>query len=407
MGKGNIFMGNAKNKVGSIVFYQKGSDQVYRKWTDAGARKGKEASYAARAQRVRFGAAAAAWRAFRYVCTRMYNVGKKPEQSDYNYFTYLNWRYLPYLTKTYNEIGFTCCVPGMYSRGNLGQLNLYLKATFEADREQTTVTVDSYDVQTSDAIQVTDKVSKLKSVLKLAFPNADKISYLYMFQKDTNVAVGNANYRIPQIRVQNFVIDLINETVEGEDDDTVLNLITRQVESGTPLYNLITRQQYLFEKTALATLSYQADEIGAGEYEILPLIFATNTRANDCYTTTVFPGAFPTNIGPFRWWALNRTASAFNRAASSYGYTSNVMQTDIADTGVAVVSYMQLYIDRLKMTDKTTAAAMQAALDANGEDAAVIPITEIMKTYGAPKASPRTRSARTGSSAADGDNDAG
>lgn len=382
MAKGNMLLGQSSKKLGSVVFYVRNGRQAARVWTDSGARRGKDASFLARAQRVAFGGAANEWNAYKYICTRMYNRGKKPTESDYNYFTKQNWRNFPFLTKQLNEAGFQCPVPGIFSRGNLGALNLEMVFSQSEDLGSKSVIVSSDDVTSAETTPWNANMGLLKTQLQKCFPNADKVTYQLIVVRPTLVIIGNRNYRLPQFFYNTVVVSLYSELDEGEDTTNVYKYFSEHVTDSLLSTQLLTQNGPFMNFSSLFNLNLAGTEENPVEYDVLPLVFATNDAANDCYTTTLYDGMFTKSTGPFIYWQSQRTESAFREACSSYGFTADVMQTDIAQWLRGIGGNNLRYINVLAKHSPEDAAILQKAVDEMGDDALAAPMTLLRKTYG-------------------------
>lgn len=382
MAKGNMLLGQSSKKLGSVVFYVRNGRQAARVWTDSGARRGKDASFLARAQRVAFGGAANEWNAYKYICTRMYNRGKKPTESDYNYFTKQNWRNFPFLTKQLNEAGFQCPVPGIYSRGNLGNLNLEMVFEQAADLGNKSVVVSSDDVVGSTVIPWGDTIGNLKSALQVCFPNADKVTYQLIVVRPTLVIIGNRNYRLPQFFYNTVVLSLYSELDEGENNSKIYTYFNQHLTDAQLKTQILQQEGHFMDATSIFQCILKGSEENPVEYDILPLIFATNDAANDCYTTTLYDGMFTKSTGPFIYWVSQRTESAFREACSSYGFTADVMQTDIAQWLRGIGGNSMRYINVLAKHNPEDADILRTAVDEMGDDAFTAPMHVLRKTYG-------------------------
>lgn len=381
MAKGNMLLGQASKKLGSVVFYKRNGQQVSRVWTNSGARSGSEASYPARVQRVRFGSASNEWKSFGYISTRMFKSGKKVTESDYNYFTKKNWQYLPYLTKRQNELGITMPIPGQYSQGNYGDLRLSIDFKEDAVNQKDVyeIAIDgySYNDTLTWGFNVKDAVAAYKSI----FPFADKVIIALGIIYGKTIIDGKGAY-VNGAVVWKPVIFNLNST-----DDTYLNKTIRQHfidEIGdTKISDEIERslEAIFMDGPYLLNISVTHIEEQASAFKLLPLVFVTNDTANDCYSTMILPGNFSVENPAFVFWRMYRTQNAFDAACSSYGYTQGVMQTRAALSDFGFLEMQSDYIKRLSTRDKELYNVYKTVADSKGIDATMKSYDEVKKAY--------------------------
>lgn len=381
MAKGNMLLGQASKKLGSVVFYKRNGQQVSRVWTDSGARSGSEASYPARVQRVRFGAASNEWKSFGYISTRMFKAGKKVTESDYNYFTKKNWQYLPYLTKRQNELGITMPIPGQYSQGNYGDLRLSIDFKEDASNKKDiySVGIDGYYVD--DAIALGGLVKDAISAYKTLFPFADKVIIAFGIIYGRTIKDGKGAY-VNGAVVWKPVIFNLNST-----DDTYLNkTIASHIESeinDTTITDVITSnlQSTFIVEYKICQIQVDHEPEQSRPYTLIPLIFVTNETANDCYSTMILPGNFSVENPAFVFWRMYRTQNAFDAACSSYGYSQGVMQTRAAVSDYGFLEMQSDYIKGLAKRDKELYNVYKSVADSKGVDATMTSYSEIKKAY--------------------------
>lgn len=381
MAKGNMLLGQASKKLGSVVFYKRNGQQVSRVWTDSGARSGSDASYPARVQRVRFGAASNEWKSFGYISTRMFKAGKKVTESDYNYFTKKNWQYLPYLTKRQNELGITMPIPGQYSQGNYGDLRLSIdyKEDEQKHLDVYKIAIDGYHYNDTLTwgFTVRDAVTAYKSL----FPFADKVIYALGIIYGKTIIDGKGAY-VNGAVVWKTVIFNLNST-----DDTYLNKtlfahFVDEIGDTNITDNLTNTAESVFmDETYVLSISVDHPAEQASAFKLLPLVFVTNDTANDCYSTMILPGNFSVENPAFVFWRMYRTQNAFDAACSSYGYTQGVMQTRVALSDYGFLDMQSDYIKGLAKRDKELYNVYKSVAESKGIDATMKSYAEIIKAY--------------------------
>lgn len=381
MAKGNMLLGQASKKLGSVVFYKRNGQQVSRVWTDSGARSGSEASYPARVQRVRFGSAANEWKSFGYISTRMFKSGKKVTESDYNYFTKKNWQYLPYLTKRQNELGITMPIPGQYSQGNYGDLRLSIdyKEDEVNQRDEYKLAIDGYN--SSETVTWGFLVKDAVAAYKSLFPFADKVIIALGIIYGKTIHDGKGAY-VNGAVVWKPVIFNLNST-----DETYLNKridahFTAEIGDVNISNNLSIKAESVFiDGEYLVNIAVEHPSEEASAFKLLPLVFVTNDTANDCYSTMILPGNFSVENPAFVFWRMYRTQNAFDAACSSYGYTQGVMQTRAAVSDFGFIEMQSDYINRLSKRDKELYNVYKTVADSKGIEATMTSYAEIKKAY--------------------------
>lgn len=328
MAKGNMLQGQATGKVGDIVFMVRNGQQISRVYTASGGRSGDQASIAVRRQRVRFGAASNQYLLYRNIVRGMYRTGKQTRQSDYNYFVRENVDLLPYLTKEENAAGVKCAMPGTFSRGTLGALGYDIVITSSGGSPQS-YKVQSAGVSIDDTIEWTDQVSKLKDALKLAFPNARKVTFSVCKVIVQELDVPGGSQFTHSFDRGDVVFDLYEEDAIVPDTNTIgeyfdqyapsslsdiwLNLSTSTFADGSTLFGFTA-------ETGIAPT-------------LLPLVyvnvFATNDQVGDCYTSSLVNLNVPDDDSGLILYSKLRTDNHRQVAEDSYGYATGVMRTNI------------------------------------------------------------------------------
>lgn len=381
MAKGNMLLGQASKKLGSVVFYKRNGQQVSRVWTDSGARSGSDASYPARVQRVRFGSAANEWKSFGYISTRMFKAGKKVTESDYNYFTKKNWQYLPYLTKRQNELGITMPIPGQYSQGNYGDLRLSIDYMEDEvnQKDDYKLAIDGYNSNESITwgFLVKDAVAAYKSL----FPFSDKVIIALGIIYGKTIHDGKGAY-VNGAVVWKTVIFNLNSTDETYLNKRIDNHFIDEIGDTNISNNLNLKAESAFiNDSYILNISVEHPAEDASAFKLLPLVFVTNDTANDCYSTMILPGNFSVENPAFVFWRMYRTQNAFDAACSSYGYTQGVMQTRAAVSDFGFIEMQSDYIKRLSTRDKELYNVYKTVADSKGIDATMKSYAEIKKAY--------------------------
>lgn len=381
MAKGNMLLGQASKKLGSVVFYKRNGQQVSRVWTNSGARSGSDASYPARVQRVRFGSASNEWKSFGYISTRMFKSGKKVTESDYNYFTKKNWQYLPYLTKRQNELGITMPIPGQYSQGNYGDLRLSIdyKEDEVNQRDEYKLAIDGYN--SSETITWGFLVKDAVAAYKSFFPFADKVIIALGIIYGKTIHDGKGAY-VNGAVVWKPVIFNLNST-----DETYLNKridahFIAEIGDVNISNNLSMQGESAFiDETYAFNIAVEHPSEEASAFKLLPLVFVTNDTANDCYSTMILPGNFSVENPAFAFWRMYRTQNAFDAACASYGYTQGVMQTRVALTDYGFLEMQSDYIKGLAKRDKELYNVYKYVAESKGIDATMKSYAETIKAY--------------------------
>lgn len=323
-----MLQGQATGKVGDIVFMVRNGQQVARVYTSAGGRSGDQASIAVRRQRVRFGAASNQYLLYRNIVRGMYRTGKNTKQSDYNFFVRENVDLLPYLTREENAAGVKCVMPGTFSRGTLGSLVFKLKyANVGVGNTQYSVRSSSHSITT--ALNWNDKVGDLKNALKLAFPNARKITYLLGIILPAQSTTPQGTVYSQSLSRGDVVFDLYEEDANVGDDQTIAAYFEYYKPASLPENILSALESSFCDADYLFTLDLATEMASALFPFIYCLVFATNDQVGDCYTSTLSEIDVPSDNGGLSLYASLRTADHRQVAEDSYGYATGVMRTNI------------------------------------------------------------------------------
>lgn len=382
MAKGNLFLGQASKKLGSVVFYNRNGNQVSRVWTDSGARRGNDASYAARAQRVRFGSVSSIWRTFSFVSTRMYRSGKKVNESDYNYFARRNWSFMPYLTKKQNELGITMPVPGVYATGGLGELDLSMTYVHDIQDGNIDDLINLRDKNRSydGSVLLTDKPTKLLEALTAMYPSATKFIYLVGVIIGNGIVDGNTTYTNGFVSWYPVILDVALGESQFSNINNVQDLFSNSINNSDfqKWFSFVSSTDFLYGST-IFSMGVNASEEDYHPIQILPLLFPVNDTASDCYSVAMYPGNFPTNEGPFIFWRAYRTQQAFTAAAASYGYNKDVMQTRANIFGNDIIAWDAEYVARLEKVAPDIYDVYKTVMDADGVEAISRPYCDLNK----------------------------
>lgn len=351
MARGNLIQGQGSGKVGDVVFMVRQGQQVSRVYTESGARSGKEASEAARIQRVKFGSGSNQWNLYRYVCTRMYRRGRLGRQSDYNYFVKKNAALLPYLGKEENASGVRVLQPGIMSEGSLGRIELVHSYNPEWSESTNIIVLSDSTVSISQQVGWSSLLGRLKSVLALAYPNARKVSYLFSVADEIEIDEGGLSYASQNVSHNAISIDLYKESTPGEDNLPIKEYFASRIKS-QKLAGIINGQELtmaLASNILYMRTANQEDATFLGKVGLL--FFATDDNVGDCYTTILPADGVNPSVGCYADWAGYRTNSSLRIACDSYGYQSGVMRDEIASLGNEINVLAQGYAARLASVD--------------------------------------------------------
>lgn len=368
MSKGNILQGQASGKLGDTVLMVRNGKQIARVYTTAGARSGDAASEAARLQRVKFGSASNQWNCYKYVCTRMYRKGRKTTQSDYNYFVKKNNYLLPYLTKAENAEGVHMLQPGQFSEGNLGRIELVHVFTPTAESGSTMIRVADTQAHTLVNVGWQSKMSALKAALKVGYPNARKVTFLFSIASDLSLTDQDIDFVSQQVAHYPVIVDLYSEVEAGENDKKINEYFYPKI--GDESINIIVEQQsanssFCYDTTVFR-LARTSDTDATALAKLGVLIFATDDNASDCYTTILPSSSVDPVNGVYSLWAAYRSKDSLQIAADSYGYQTGVMRDVVASAGNDLTEAAATYARVLRSIDAEAAEAFEASIEAAG-----------------------------------------
>lgn len=373
MSKGNIIQGQASGKLGDTVLMVRNGQQLARVYTKAGARSGSDASEAARIQRVKFGASSNQWSLYKYVCTRMFRKGRKSNQSDYNYFVKKNSTLLPYLTKAENADGVHVLMPGQFSEGNLGRIELVHSSKPSATGSNPLVSVSDLNSTSTSQVHTQASLSALKASLAGRFPNARKVTYLLSIPSEVQIEEEGVSFVSQYITHNTVIIDLYNEIEPGENSVKVNAYFANHVSDMKLKAAFSAQGSHIFLNSHFLLQMFADEGVDANFVANLGiLVFATNDIASDCYTSILQDTSIPSTVGAYALWAGYRTQSSLRVAADSYGYQSGVMRDDIAAVGDDLSTQMVQYIAKIRAIDPEMAASLEKELNAGNTAARTV-----------------------------------
>lgn len=375
MSKGNILQGQASGKLGDTVLMVRNGKQIARVYTTAGARSGDAASEAARLQRVKFGSASNQWNCYKYVCTRMYRKGRKTTQSDYNYFVKRNNYLLPYLTKAENADGVHMLQPGQFSEGNLGRIELVHAFVPGADGTTAMLRVADTQAHTFANVSWKSKLTNLKEALKVSYPNARKVTFLFSIASDLTLTDQDVNFISQQVAHYPVIIDLYSEVEPGENDKKINEYFYPKI--GDESISIIIESQpdnsLICYGSHVFRLVKTSDTDATALAKLGVLIFATDDNASDCYTTILPSSSVDPVSGVYSLWSSYRSQNSLQIAADSYGYQTGVMRDVVASAGNDLEEAAATYARVLRSVDVEAADAFEASIaSAGGAKARVV-----------------------------------
>lgn len=328
MAKGNMLQGQATGKVGDIVFMVRNGQQISRVYTSAGGRSGDQASIAVRRQRVRFGAASNQYLLYRNIIRGMYRTGKATKQSDYNFFVRENVDLLPYLTKDENAAGVKCAMPGTFSRGTLGQLPVSLNVE-ELGESQYLYSLMTSSLFPTSVTAKTNTVAELKALLKVAFPNARKVSFAICSILVEELDLPSGSQFTHTFLRDDLIFDLYEADPNVADSATIKAYIDQYVSNELVLKAAASGDLTFLNRYSLMQIEAELDDDYAAMNKLYIIPFATNDQVGDCYTTTLTSMLVPDSDGGLSLYDTLRTDNHRQVAEDSYGYATGVMRTNI------------------------------------------------------------------------------
>lgn len=359
MASGNLIQGQGAGKLGDVVLMVRNGSQVARVYTKAGARSGDQASEASRIQRVKFGSASNQWSLYRYVCTRMFRKGRKTNQSDYNYFVKRNQHLFPYLSKTENADGVHVLMPGQFSEGSQGRIELVHLVYGTPSASTPIFQVADINSTAQSGVGYTALMRVFKEALRLRYPNARKITYLFSVPSEVSIDEEGINFISQFVTHHTVVIDLYSELTPGEDSLMIREYFSESI--GDPKITAAFEASASHAiMNAQSIFSLFTGEGVDNDYikNLGVLVFATDDNASDCYTTILQDTSIPTTSGPYSVWAGYRTQASLRIAADSYGYQSGVMRDDIASAGGDLTAQMMAYAKKIAAIDEKLAESI-------------------------------------------------
>lgn len=367
MAQGNIIQGQASGKLGDTVLMVRNGTQVSRVYTTSGARSGDAASFASRLQRVRFGSASNQWQLYRYVCTRMFRKGRNTNQSDYNYFVKRNVDNLPYFTKLENADGVCCMMPGQFSEGNLGRIELLSSYWTSGSPEVSFLGVSDTINPMGVYIKWSDPLASLKARLKSVYTNARKVTYLLILTSDTVITEGGESFSSQFFQHHPVVVDLYQQAQSGEDEMTIMQYFASKIQDPSLKALIESQDSHIVQPS----LSFRLSGASEAESKLVMstgvLIFATNDLVSDCYTTIVPVSSVNLNRGVYATWGGYRTSDALQVACDSYGFQSGVMRDEVASSDGSSTELINTYSAKLRSFAPEAAKAFEQDLSEHGD----------------------------------------
>ena len=362
MAQGNIIQGQAAGKLGDIVLMVRKGKQVARVYTESGARRGDQATEAARMQRVKFGSASSEWNLLKYFITRMYRKGITTKESYYNYFVKKNYELLAYFAKAENASNVHVLMPGLYSEGDFGTIDIFTTIEDRTTSSDCAMSVVDLNHQATKTINEASLLTEWQAELKKMYPNSEKVNYLIMIANNIDVDEGDYTALTQYINYYNVTISMLEDYSKTEAETTVKDYIAKTV-TDTDFNELISGFSATFCDTK-GTI-FKVEENTKLQNSILNrlmvLVFATNDKANNCYTTRVSETSIPPK-GIWAPWYGYRTEPSLYFAMSSYGYQTGVMKDEIAGVNDNAYTAASAYAARLEKIDANSAASIKTAL---------------------------------------------
>lgn len=296
----------------------------------------------------------------------MFRKGRNTNQSDYNYFVKRNVDNLPYFTKLQNADGVCCMMPGQFSEGNLGRIELLSRYQVDASTQRVYTSISDTINPMNVTLSWTAKIGVLKENLKRVYPNARKVTYLVVATSE-NTITETSEVFISQF-FQHFpvILDIYSETVAGENDLALKDFFAARV-SDANLNDVITAQTSSFcsrsSSFVLRSTSAEQDSIieSAGI-----LMFATNDLVSDCYTTIVPQSSVSITRGVYSVWGGYRTIDVLQVACDSYGYQSGVMRDEVATSDRDSDAQVHAYTAKLRALEPEAATAFEKEISELG-----------------------------------------
>lgn len=365
MAQGNIIQGQAAGKLGDIVLMVRKGKQVARVYTESGARRGDQATEAARMQRVKFGSASSEWNLLKYFITRMYRKGITTKESYYNYFVKKNYELLPFFAKAENASNIHVLMPGLYSEGDFGTIDIFTTITESTTADDCTIDIKDLNHVATKNINEGSLLTDWQAELKKMYPNSEKVNYLIMIANNIDIDEGEYTALTQYLNFYNVTISMLEDYSRTEAETTVRDFIKRTV-TDIDFDNIVGGNSAIFCDTK-GTIFKASDNTKLNQSllnRLMVLVFATNDKANNCYTTRVSETAIPPK-GIWAPWYGYRTETSLYFAMSSYGYQTGVMKDEIAGVNDNAYTAASSYTARLEKMDAKSAASLKTALSAD------------------------------------------
>lgn len=278
----------------------------------------------------------------------MFRKGRSTNQSDYNYFVKRNIDSLPYFTKLENADGVCCMMPGQFSEGTLGRIELV--STYNAPTESSRAAATLVDTinPSGELVGWSATVATLKAHLKKVYINARKVTFLLVKTSETNITESGEVFVSQFFQHFPVVIDLYAQSVPGEDEMTVKAFFASKVSD--PSLKQVFSDQSGNITTLLSSfvLESPSADLDTTVLSTGVLLFASNDLVSDCYTTIIPAASVNIVTGVYSVWGGYRSANALQVACDSYGYQTGVMRDEVASVDNTTEEQVTSYAARLR-----------------------------------------------------------
>lgn len=285
----------------------------------------------------------------------MFRKGRTTNQSDYNYFVKRNVDNLPYFTKLENADGVCCMMPGQFSEGNLGRIELLSTYGTQTSTERAFCAIADTINPMGAQITWTATLGTLKDALKGVYSNARKVTYLIVSTSETQISEGAEVFVSQFFQHYPVILDLYAEQTPGENQQTIKEYFAARIADST-ISTIVSAQTSNFcslKQSFVLTATTEAQDSNIDQFGLL--MFAMNDLVSDCYTTILPAGSVSTVRGVYSVWGGYRTDNALQVACDSYGFQSGVMRDEVATSSGEAAEQAHTYAARLKAVDPDAA----------------------------------------------------
>lgn len=292
----------------------------------------------------------------------MFRKGRRTNQSDYNYFVKRNIDNLPYFTKIENADGVCCMMPGQFSEGNLGRIELLSRYGKFASTNRTFCQLSDTINPIPSSIHYSQQLRVLKDALKISYPNARKITYLLVSTFETEITEISEVFVSQFFQHDTVMLDLYAESQAGENTMTIKEYFTARVSDQKlkDLFDAMTGN--ICDGTSTLSINSPSEEFDETVTSLGALIFASNDLVSDCYTTILPTDGVNLTTGVYSVWAAYRTNNALQVACDSYGFQSGVMRDEVAAPAKDSAQLISSYVSKLSAIDEDAAKAYAAEM---------------------------------------------